>query len=74
LLKLLSHRPSSTNQKISIADGRVVDAIGFGTLKISVHVSGHVQRKATLYDVLHVPDLRQNLFLVQSSASKGKIV
>jgi len=39
-----------------------------------VRVSRYVQRKAILYDVLHVPDLQQNLFSVQSAASKDMIV
>lgn len=61
-------------EKVAIADGRLVDAVGSGNIQISVKLNRQVQRKATLYDVLHVPALKQNLFSVKSATSKGMVV
>lgn len=61
-------------EKVTIADGRVVDAIGTGNIRISASVSRKVNRKGTLHDVLHVPDLKQNLFSVKSATSRDLII
>lgn len=61
-------------EKVAIADGSVVDALGSGNIQISVKLNRQVQRKATLYDVLHVPALKQNLFSVKSTTSKGMVI
>lgn len=61
-------------EKVAIADGRVVDAVGSGNIQISIKLNRQVQRKATLYDVLHVPLLKQNLFSVKSTTSKGMMI
>lgn len=64
----------STPEKVAVADGRVVDAVGIGNVQISVKLNRQVQRKATMYNVLHVPDLKQNLFSVHSAATRGMII
>ena len=61
-------------EKVAIADGRVVDAVGIGNIQLSVKLKRQVQRKATLYNVLHVPALKQNLFSVRSAAGRGMVV
>ena len=42
--------------KVEVADGSSVDAIGIGNIKVSTQLGHRVNRKATLSDVLYIPD------------------
>ena len=53
-----------------MSDGKVVDAVGIGNIQLKLQV----QRKATLYNVLHVPALKKYLFSVRSARSRRKVV
>jgi len=72
--QLTDYKPFDQPEKVAIADGHIVDAVGTGNVKVNVRVGRKVSRKATLYDVLYVPDLKQNLFSVKSTTDKGMIV
>ena len=54
-------------EKASLGDGRTVEAIGVGTVKVMMKISRKVNRAATLYNVLHVPKLTANLFSLRSA-------
>ena len=49
-------------QNVSKADGRVVDAIG--TFNNQSNSNIRCRQKVTLYNMLHVPALKENLFFV----------
>ena len=61
-------------QKVGLGDGHVLDAVGTGDVKIRIRVSRDKTKFATLHDVLHVPDLKVNLFSVRSAAERGFVV
>ena len=69
-----TYTPLDKPEKVMIADGRSVDAIAKGNIPITVRVNRRVTRTAILYDVLHVPDLKQNLFSVKSATDRGMII
>ena len=69
-----SYTPFTSPEKVGIADGHTVNAVGKGNVQITVRVSRKVTRLSTMYDVLHVPDLKTNLFSVRSATEKGVIV
>ncbi len=60
-------RALPTTEKISLGDGRVVEAVGVG-LKMLLKVSN--SKKAMMYDALHVPKLACNLFSVRAAVKK----
>jgi len=48
-------------QKVTLGDGYVLEVVG----------SGNIEKPNTMYDVLHVPGLKANLFSVRSAAEKN---
>lgn len=61
-------------EKVAIADGKTVNALGVGRVMVSVSANRSVARKSTLYDVLYVPDLSSNLFSVRAVTSRNMTV
>ncbi len=60
--------------KVSIGDGRVLEAHGKGSVHLSVVVSNDGNtRNCHLQDVLHVPDLDYNLVSVSKAGKAGKV-
>lgn len=71
---LLHYRPFSSSELIKLGDGRTVEALGCGKVKIKVEL-GHGKHKVTgMNDVLYVPKLACNLFSVRSVTQNGYIV
>ncbi len=62
-------RPS----KVRIADGKLLDAVGSGSLSITLTVSGE-SRDVVLRDCMYVPDLQYTLWSVSHTTSKGYVV
>jgi hypothetical protein len=61
-------------QKVGLGDGHTIDALGVGNIPITVRISRRETKICTVYNVLHVPDLKVNLFSVKSAAEKNIIV
>jgi transposase InsO family protein len=59
---------------VVIADGSKVQVIGKGNVKLQVWVSPNKSRPATLYNVLHVPELSGNLFSVKAATQHGHVI
>ena len=61
-------------QKVSLGDGRTVDALGIGDVHVNMHFKISKSKKCVIYHVPYVPELACNLFSVRAAATKGKHV
>ena len=61
-------------QKVSLGDGRTVDAVGVGDVHVNMQFKVSQPRKCVIQQVLHVPELACNLFSVRAAAAKGNQV
>lgn len=59
---------------VTIADGTKVQVVGKGSIKLCVKVGRNKQRKVTVNDVLHVPNLNANLFSVKAATQRGFVI
>lgn len=71
---LTNYRTFDTPEKVGLGDGRVVEALGVGDIKLKMLFKVSDSRLAELTDVLYVPKLTCNLFSVRAAASKGNRV
>ena len=71
---LLNYCEFATPEKVGVGDGRVVEAVGMGNIRLNMSFKVSQSKQATMYNVLHVPKLACNLFSVRAAASKGDIV
>ena len=69
-----TYRSFSTPEKISLGDGRVVEAVGAGTTRLNMLFEVSKSKRAVMYEVLHVPKLACNLFSVRAAAKRGNTV
>ena len=60
----------SCTKFIKIGDGRLIEAIGVGNVDFTTIVDNNPV-ESVLLNVLHVPDLKMNLFSVSQALSKG---
>ena len=65
------YRELSTPQPVKLGDGRKVNAMGKGTIKLKVMSSSDREVTFTLTETLHVPDMSCNLLSVRSITDKG---
>ena len=68
------YRSFSTPEKVSLGDGRVVEAVGVGTFRLNMLFKVSNSKRAVMYDVLHVPKLACNLFSVRAAAKRGNTI
>lgn len=68
------YRSFSTPEKVSLGDGRVVEAVGVGTIRLNMLFKVSNSKRAVMYDVLHVPKLACNLFSVRAAAKRGNTI
>jgi len=61
-------------QKVTLGDGHVLEVVGKRNIKIFTRIRGQQIKRNTMYDVLHVPGLKANLFSVRSAAEKNLII
>lgn len=61
-------------QKVGLGDGRTVDVVGTGTVKIAMLFDNYNTMNCEIENVLYVPKLSCNLFSVKSATNKGKVV
>ncbi|MCP3664820.1 MAG: DDE-type integrase/transposase/recombinase [Gammaproteobacteria bacterium] len=59
-----------TPSKIKIADGKLVDAVGSGSLRVTLSVNGE-SRNVVLRDCLFVPKLQYTLWSIRQTTKKG---
>ena len=61
-------------QSVKLGDGRVVDALGLGNVKLRMTFKISDIKTVNMYDVLYVPKLSGNLFSVGAAVRKGNTV
>lgn len=61
-------------QSVKLGDGRVVNALGQGNIKLRMTFKVSDVKHVTMYDVLYVPQLTGNLFSVGAATTKGNTV
>ena len=71
---LLDYREFATPEKVGVGDGRVVEAVGIGNVRLNMLFKASESKRATMNSVLYVPKLACNLFSVRAAASKGNVV
>lgn len=71
---LTHYRQFEHSQKVSLGDGRTVDAVGVGDVHVNMQFKVSQPRKCVIQQVLHVPELACNLFSVRAAAAKGNQV
>ena len=71
---LTHYRQFEHRQKVSLGDGRTVDAVGVGDVHVNMQFKVSQPRKCVIQQVLHVPELACNLFSVRAAAAKGNQV
>ena len=68
------YRSFSTPERVGLGDGRVVEAVGVGNIRMNMSFKVSNSKRAVMYDVLHVPKLACNLFSVRAAAKRGNTV
>ena len=58
-------------ENVALGDGRVVKALGSGSVRMDMLFEATESKKAVLYDVLYMPKLTCNLFSVRAAVAKG---
>lgn len=71
---LQDYQHFSEPQSVKLGDGRVVDALGLGNIKLRMTFKVSDVKTVTMYDVLYVPKLSGNLFSVGAATRKGNTV
>ena len=61
-------------ENVALGDGRVVKALGSGSVRMNMLFETTESKKAVLYDVLYVPKLTCNLFSVKLAVATGNTV
>ena len=64
----------SIPEKVALDDGRVVEAVGVGTIRLNMLFKVSNSKSSVMHDVLHVPKLSCNLFSVRAAAKGGNTV
>lgn len=59
-----------TPERVCFGDGRVVEAVGVGIIRLKMLFKASRPKHATMYDVLHVPKLTCDLFSVHAAKRK----
>ena len=67
-------RPLSVSQKVTLGDGRTLEAIGTGAVEVKLKQSDGEYRVGRLGEVLHVPTLAYNLLSVAKSTEAGNVI
>ena len=71
---LTNYRQFEHKQKVSLGDGRTVDAVGVGDVHVNMQLKVSQPRKCVIQQVLNVPELACNFFSVRVAAAKGNQV
>ena len=71
---LIDYHEFDTPEKVGLGDGRIVEAVGVGNVRLNMLFKVSDSKRAVMYNVLYVPKLACNLFSVRAAAGKGNIV
>ena len=71
---LHDYREFDTPEKVGLGDGRVVDAVGTGSVCLTMQFKVSDPKRAKMHKVLYVPKLPCNLFSVRAAAQQGNLV
>ena len=71
---LTDYQEFETPEKISLGDGRQVDALGAGNVHFKMLFRVSQPKMSVMYRVLYVPQLAYNLFSVRAASSKGNFL
>ena len=71
---LTNYQEFSEPEPVVLEDGRSVDTLGAGEIRITMLLKEKDERKSTMIKVLYVPKLAVNLFGARATAMKGKVV
>ncbi len=61
-------------EKVGLGDGRIVNAIGTGSVCLNMQFKLSDSKRSRMYKVLYVPRMACNLFSVRSAVQKGNII
>ena len=67
----IEYEDLKTSENVGVGDGRVLTAVGIGSIKLDMILLPGDLNTVTLTNVLYVPDLACNLFSVSTVANKG---
>ncbi len=65
-------RAFDTPEKVGLGDGRIVEALGVGNVRVKMVFKLSDCKKAVMYNVYSIPKLVCNLFAVRAATSKGR--
>jgi len=68
---LTNYQEFRKEQKVSLGDGRTVDAVGMGDVHVNMKFKVSQSKRCVIYHVLYVPELTCNLFSVRAAVQKG---
>ena len=71
---LSNYREFEKPEKVALGDGRMVEAMGVGNVRVIMVFKVSEPKRSVLHRVLYVPKLACNLFSVRATASKGNVV
>ncbi len=60
-------------EKVSLGDGRNLEAVGRGTVSLTMKLSSGMLKRCRLLDALHVPELSYKLISVSKVSEAGKV-
>ena len=71
---LYDYRKLDTPQKVGLGDGSVVDAIGNGSVRLTMLFKVSNPKQAKMHKVFYVPKLACNLFSVRAAARQRNLI
>ena len=71
---LMDYQDFAKPEKIGLGDGRMVEVVGVGNVRLKMLFKMSEHKRAAMYNVLYVPKLACNLLSVRAAASKGNTV
>ena len=71
---LHDYREFDKAEKVGLGDGRVLDAVGIGSVPLTMRFKMSNPKRARMHKVLYVPKLAYNLFSVRAAAQQGNLV
>ena len=71
---LMDYQEFAKPEKVGLGDGRMVEAVGVGNVRLKMLFKVSEPKRAVMYNVLYVPKLACNLFSVRAAASKGNTI
>ena len=71
---LISYREFATPERVRLGDGRTLEVLGSGKVKVRMLLACGNHRESVMIGVLYVPKLACNLFSVRAAAINDKVV